>query len=185
MHTWYMHMSDLHIITHVQGPGVQHMALSSKDIFATLQKMQRTFSETGCGFQLMPAPGDDYYKNLPSRIGSDHGLSQHQLQLAQEYGLLIDRDDQGILLQIFTKPLGDRPTVFIEIIQRVGCIDPSNGVQKPGCGGFGKVWLCYSPCSQCLICVHRYIMYACMLIYIRNTYVYIFTCIYPYTVMLA
>ena len=52
--------------------------------------------------------------------------------------MLIDRDDQGILLQIFTKPLGDRPTIFIEIIQRIGCEDSITKVVKPGCGGFGK-----------------------------------------------
>ena len=51
--------------------------------------------------------------------------------------LLIDRDDEGGLLQIFTKPLLDRPTLFIEIIQRVGC-PGENGKQKPACGGFGK-----------------------------------------------
>ena len=58
----------------------------------------------------------------------------------------MDRDDQGVLVQIFTKPLGDRPTVFIEIIQRVGCMreEKKEGNEKPemeqaaGCGGFGK-----------------------------------------------
>jgi len=54
-------------------------------------------------------------------------------------GILIDKDDQGILLQIFTKPIGDRPTIFFEIIQRLGCKNAVTGVQKPGCGGFGKV----------------------------------------------
>jgi 4-hydroxyphenylpyruvate dioxygenase len=60
----------------------------------------------------------------------------------EELGLLADRDDQGILLQVFTKPVGDRPTLFLEIIQRIGCMekDPGTGreVQLPGCGGFGK-----------------------------------------------
>jgi len=83
-----------------------------------------------------------------------------------ELGLLVDRDDQGVLLQIFTKPLGDRPTVFIEVIQRIGCMRqvlaggaqgaeavaaPEDGAaeaaagaaavemqQAAGCGGFGK-----------------------------------------------
>jgi 4-hydroxyphenylpyruvate dioxygenase len=52
--------------------------------------------------------------------------------------VLADKDqDDGVLLQVFTKPLGDRPTIFIEIIQRIGCMN-NNGAQKPGCGGFGK-----------------------------------------------
>ncbi len=61
--------------------------------------------------------------------------------------MLVDRDDQGTLLQIFTKPLGDRPTVFVEIIQRVGCETRMEDPRRPGgyvvkqaggCGGFGK-----------------------------------------------
>lgn len=52
-----------------------------------------------------------------------------------EYGLLVDEDSEGVLLQIFTKPLFDRATVFVEIIQRV-C--HGEVVDKPGCGGFGK-----------------------------------------------
>ena len=61
--------------------------------------------------------------------------------------MLVDRDDQGVLVQIFTKPLGDRPTVFIEIIQRIGCLRevksadanaPPRIEQAGGCGGFGK-----------------------------------------------
>ncbi|EOX93126.1 Phytoene desaturation 1, putative [Theobroma cacao] len=59
----------------------------------------------------------------------------------EELGVLVDRDDQGTLLQIFTKPFGDRPTTFIEIIQRIGCMlkdDKGKMYQKGGCGGFGK-----------------------------------------------
>ena len=52
----------------------------------------------------------------------------------------MDKDDQGVLLQIFTKPLGDRPTIFLEIIQRIGCEVEVDGEVKQagGCGGFGK-----------------------------------------------
>ncbi|KAK6259411.1 hypothetical protein SCA6_013885 [Theobroma cacao] len=59
----------------------------------------------------------------------------------EELGVLVDRDDQGTLLQIFTKPFGDPPTTFIEIIQRIGCMlkdDKGKMYQKGGCGGFGK-----------------------------------------------
>ena len=68
-------------------------------------------------------------------------VSSEDLAKCKELGILVDKDDQGILLQIFTRPLCDRPTLFIEIIQRVGCMMPSeNGkmIQKGGCGGFGK-----------------------------------------------
>ena len=119
------------------------------------------------GFQLMAPPSEQYYAELPSRIGDDV-LSAAQLAEAQELGLLVDRDPEGVLLQIFTKPIGDRPTLFFEIIQRIGCpIERASGggmasdalagggeaddgeadggkagpgapVQRGGCGGFGK-----------------------------------------------
>ncbi len=61
----------------------------------------------------------------------------------EELGLLADKDDMGVLLQVFTKPIGDRPTIFFEIIQRLGCDkDKATGAkveQSGGCGGFGKV----------------------------------------------
>ena len=74
------------------------------------------------------------------------------MQAIEELGILADKDDQGMLLQIFTRPVGDRPTLFLEIIQRVGCrreVQPgSHGQvleplmrdqdQAGGCGGFGK-----------------------------------------------
>jgi 4-hydroxyphenylpyruvate dioxygenase len=65
-------------------------------------------------------------------------LDDEQYQLCQKYGILADKDDNGVLLQIFTKPIGDRPTLFVEIIQRIGCLESDNQKQKPGCGGFGK-----------------------------------------------
>eukprot|EP01024_Parvocaulis_polyphysoides_P018488 TRINITY_DN18195_c0_g2_i1.p2 TRINITY_DN18195_c0_g2~~TRINITY_DN18195_c0_g2_i1.p2 ORF type:complete len:123 (-),score=22.41 TRINITY_DN18195_c0_g2_i1:166-534(-) len=95
------------------------------------------------GFEFMPPPSEDYYKRLPSRLGNS--LTSEQIKQCQELGLLVDKDDKGVLLQIFTQPLGDRPTIFIEIIQRVGCLkhdqdEDENAVdeQEGGCGGFGK-----------------------------------------------
>ncbi|GLC38696.1 hypothetical protein PLESTB_000591400 [Pleodorina starrii] len=126
-----------------EGPGLQHLALLSNDIFHTLREM-RARSEVG-GFEFMPRPSDKYYKELPKKIGDT--LTPEQYKEVEELGILVDRDDQGVLLQIFTKPLGDRPTVFIEIIQRVGCLrevhEPASGTvvgteQAAGCGGFGK-----------------------------------------------
>ena len=88
----------------------------------------------------MDAPSAEYYRELPARIGG--ALEADALAKAEELGLLVDRDDQGVLIQVFTRPLGDRPTLFLEIIQRVGCtLDAATNrqvEQRPGCGGFGK-----------------------------------------------
>ncbi|KAF9589754.1 hypothetical protein IFM89_028663 [Coptis chinensis] len=124
-------------LEHNEGAGVQHLALVSEDIFTTLREMRRR-SGVG-GFQFMPAPPPTYYKNLKSRAGDV--LTDEMIKECEELGILVDRDTQGTLLQIFTKPLGDRPTVFIEIIQRLGCMlkdEEGKTFQKGGCGGFGK-----------------------------------------------
>lgn len=119
------------------GPGLQHLALLSKDIFTTLKEMHMR-THLG-GFEFMPKPPSTYYRNLRNRVADI--LTEAQMVLCEELGILVDRDDQGVLLQIFTKPVGDRPTIFIEIIQRVGCMEgreDGSFVQKGGCGGFGK-----------------------------------------------
>jgi 4-hydroxyphenylpyruvate dioxygenase-like putative hemolysin len=231
-------------LEHNEGPGVQHIALKTDDIFHTLRRMrsvrppspppvdyvfpllgskkkvpvvlphahtagwvrntQRT--ESG-GFDFMPSPSKDYYLRTPARVG-ENVLTEAQWAECEELGILVDKDDQGVLLQvsdvmsanlerkqqressttrrsspgnernfhivsqavkkactnvsrasplggalpllnllppsqIFTKPLGDRPTVFVEVIQRVGCmasspVEPAVYQQTPGCGGFGK-----------------------------------------------
>lgn len=121
-------------IEHHQGPGVQHIAVQTKDILATVKQMV-AHSDFG-GVDFMPAPDASYYDDhVPKKMGNlvDHAL----IKECQKYGILIDRDEEGGLLQIFTKPLLDRPTLFIELIQRIGCPLP-DGRQKPGCGGFGK-----------------------------------------------
>ena len=125
-------------LEHNNGSGVQHMALKTDDIFHTMREMKKR-SLIG-GFEFMPKPGDDYYKKIPERIGEDT-LTKEQLKDLQELGLLADKDDQGVLLQVFSKPIGDRPTAFLEIIQRIGCNKDDKGKQieqKAGCGGFGK-----------------------------------------------
>ncbi|KAF5732507.1 putative 4-hydroxyphenylpyruvate dioxygenase [Tripterygium wilfordii] len=124
-------------LEHNEGPGLQHLALVSEDIFRTLREMRKC-SFVG-GFEFMPSPPPTYYKNLKNRTGDV--LSDEQIKECEELGILVDRDDQGTLLQIFTKPVGDRPTIFIEIIQRVGCMlrdEQGKVYQKGGCGGFGK-----------------------------------------------
>ena len=102
------------------GPGLQHLALKTDDIFATVREMRRHGGGRG-GFEFQKPASADYYAKLPERIGAD-ALTKEQFEMVQELGLLVDKDDQGVLVQIFTKPLGDRPTVFIEIIQRIGCM---------------------------------------------------------------
>jgi len=124
-------------LEHNEGPGLQHLALICDDIFTTLREM-RTRTHIG-GFDFMPKPPPTYYKNLANRVGSI--LTDEQIKQCDELGILVDKDDQGVLLQIFTKPIGDRPTIFIEIIQRIGCMEKDETgvvVQKGGCGGFGK-----------------------------------------------
>ncbi|XP_073144850.1 4-hydroxyphenylpyruvate dioxygenase [Henckelia pumila] len=124
-------------LEHNEGAGVQHLALVSEDIFMTLREMRKR-SCVG-GFEFMPGPPLTYYKNLKSRAGDV--LTDEQIKECEELEILVDRDDQGTLLQIFTKPIGDRPTIFIEIIQRIGCMLKDDGgkvYQKGGCGGFGK-----------------------------------------------
>jgi 4-hydroxyphenylpyruvate dioxygenase len=73
------------------------------------------------------------------------GLFRKEEQYAslEELGILADADDEGILLQVFTKPIGDRPTFFVEVIQRVGCLhrpdeESEEVLERPGCGGFGQ-----------------------------------------------
>ncbi|XP_010480369.1 PREDICTED: 4-hydroxyphenylpyruvate dioxygenase-like [Camelina sativa] len=124
-------------LEHNEGAGLQHLALMSEDIFRTLREMRKR-SSVG-GFDFMPSPPPTYYQNLKKRVGDV--LSDEQIKECEELGILVDRDDQGTLLQIFTKPLGDRPTIFIEIIQRVGCMmkdDEGKAYQSGGCGDFGK-----------------------------------------------
>ncbi len=91
------------------GPGVQHIALSTTDIVATV----RALREHGVHFLMTPG---SYYEELPERIGE---IDEDLADLA-ELGILADRDDEGYLLQIFTKPLSDRPTLFLEVIERHG-----------------------------------------------------------------
>jgi 4-hydroxyphenylpyruvate dioxygenase len=91
------------------GPGVQHIALATGDILASVDAL----SQAGVPFLRVPPT---YYDELPSRVGA---IKENIADLAQR-GVLVDRDDEGYLLQIFSQPLQDRPTLFLEIIQRRG-----------------------------------------------------------------
>jgi 4-hydroxyphenylpyruvate dioxygenase len=92
-----------------RGPGVQHIAMATDDIVATVSKLRAQ----GVDFLRVPTT---YYENLEQRCGK---IDEPIDQLA-EYGILVDRDDEGYMLQIFTKPVEDRPTLFFEVIQRKG-----------------------------------------------------------------
>ncbi len=91
------------------GPGVQHLALATGDILGTVRKLRAN------GIEFLRVP-DTYYELLPGRVGK----IKESLDEINELGILVDRDDEGYLLQIFSRPIQDRPTVFVEIIQRHG-----------------------------------------------------------------
>ncbi len=91
------------------GPGVQHIAIASDNIIHTVTELQKR----GVDFLFVPST---YYDEVLDRVGE----IDEDLAPLKELGILIDRDDEGYLLQIFTKPVSDRPTLFFEIIQRKG-----------------------------------------------------------------
>lgn len=142
-------------IEHNNGAGVQHIALKTMDIFHTMTQM-RKMAEFGAGFEFMPKPNSEYYQKIPERLakgGNKHQLSAKEIAECEKLGILADADEKGVLLQIFTKPIGDRPTIFFEIIQRIGCMREEeeqkeqkrqrvetalDDLQSAGCGGFGK-----------------------------------------------
>ena len=97
------------------GPGVQHIALATNDIVRTVRSMR------AAGVEFLTTPST-YYDELGSWVGE----TRVPLETLQELGILADRDEDGYLLQIFTKPVQDRPTVFFELIERHGSL------------GFGK-----------------------------------------------
>jgi 4-hydroxyphenylpyruvate dioxygenase len=92
-----------------EGPGAQHIAVATRDIVGTVAEMRRR----GVEFLNIPAA---YYDEVLDRVPQ----VAPQLDDLREQGILVDHDDEGYLLQIFTKPVGDRPTVFFEIIERHG-----------------------------------------------------------------
>jgi 4-hydroxyphenylpyruvate dioxygenase len=96
-------------LTFYNGPGVQHIALATDDITATV----RALRHNDVSFLRVPRA---YYDILPERVGA---IDEDLDELA-ELGILVDRDDEGYMLQIFTKPVEDRPTLFFEIIERRG-----------------------------------------------------------------
>jgi 4-hydroxyphenylpyruvate dioxygenase len=90
-------------------PGVQHLAIITGNILETVDKLRSR------GVEFLRVP-DTYYEMLPDRVGK----IKEDMQAIHDLGILVDRDDEGYLLQIFTRPIQDRPTMFIEVIQRHG-----------------------------------------------------------------
>jgi 4-hydroxyphenylpyruvate dioxygenase len=96
-------------LQYYHGPGAQHLALITGDIIQTVQLLRQN------GVEFLRTP-NSYYDMLAERVGT----IDEDINILRELNILVDRDDEGYLLQIFTRPLQDRPTVFFEIIQRKG-----------------------------------------------------------------
>jgi len=113
------------------GPGVQHIALKTGNILSTVKAIRE---RSDVGFDFMSTPRT-YYENPEVAKLMKENLTPEEADAVIELSILVDKDDEGMLLQIFTKPLFDRPTIFVEIIQRK-CAGVT--IEIPGCGGFGK-----------------------------------------------
>lgn len=99
-----------------KGAGVQHIALSTQNIIDTVRRLKRN------GVEFLPIP-DSYYETLIERVGN----IDEEIEILRELNILVDRDEKGYMLQLFTKPVEDRPTLFMEVIQRKGSNSFGNG----------------------------------------------------------
>jgi 4-hydroxyphenylpyruvate dioxygenase len=97
-----------------EGPGVQHLALATDDIIKTVRELKIR------GVEFLPPPPQAYYDEIPKRLGVHSEIMKEDIKELQKLSILVDADEDGYLLQIFTKPVEDRPTLFYEIIQRMG-----------------------------------------------------------------
>jgi 4-hydroxyphenylpyruvate dioxygenase len=99
-----------------RGPGCQHIAVATDDIVFTVSEMKKR------GIEFLHVPGE-YYDTVEARVGH----IAEDLAVLKQWGIMVDRDEEGYLLQIFTKPVEDRPTLFFEIIQRKGAMSFGKG----------------------------------------------------------
>lgn len=97
-----------------EGAGVQHIAVATDDIIKTVAQLKER------GVEFLPPPPQAYYDDIPRRLGSHMEIMKEDIRELQKLSILVDADEEGYLLQIFTKPVEDRPTLFFEIIQRMG-----------------------------------------------------------------
>lgn len=97
-----------------EGPGVQHIAVATDDILKTVADLRSR------GVEFLSTPPQTYYDEIPARLGKHMEMMKEDIGELAKLGIMIDADEEGYLLQIFTKPVEDRPTLFFEIIQRMG-----------------------------------------------------------------
>ncbi|MGB0368869.1 MAG: 4-hydroxyphenylpyruvate dioxygenase, partial [Flavobacteriales bacterium] len=97
-----------------EGSGVQHIAVATDDILKTVADLRSR------GIEFLSTPPQEYYNAIPERLGKHMEIMKEDIGELAKLGIMIDADEEGYLLQIFTKPVEDRPTLFFEIIQRMG-----------------------------------------------------------------
>lgn len=97
-----------------ESAGVQHIAVATNDIIATVSEMRKR------GVEFLSTPPDEYYNAVPQRLLEHNHELREDIEKLKSLGIMIDADEEGYLLQIFTKPVEDRPTLFFEVIQRMG-----------------------------------------------------------------
>jgi len=97
-----------------EGPGVQHIAVATDDIITTVSALRAR------GVEFLSIPPEEYYRAVPGRLEEFSHELREDIETLKGLGIMIDADEEGYLLQIFTKPVEDRPTLFFEIIQRMG-----------------------------------------------------------------
>lgn len=97
-----------------EGSGVQHIAVATDDILKTVADLRSR------GIEFLSTPPQSYYDAIPERLGKHMEIMKEDIGELAKLGIMIDADEEGYLLQIFTKPVEDRPTLFFEIIQRMG-----------------------------------------------------------------
>jgi 4-hydroxyphenylpyruvate dioxygenase len=97
-----------------EGSGCQHIAVATDDIITTVTQLRAR------GVEFLSAPPRAYYEDIPNRLGEHMSIMKEDISVLEKLAILVDADEEGYLLQIFTKPVEDRPTLFFEIIQRMG-----------------------------------------------------------------
>lgn len=97
-----------------EGSGAQHIAVATDNIIETVSALRAR------GIEFLSSPPQEYYDEIPARLGEHMAMMKEPISEIQKLGILVDADEEGYLLQIFTKPIEDRPTLFFEIIQRMG-----------------------------------------------------------------